>query len=466
MLNHTLLGKARDIAEKLQANNLKKINIWREQEKYFLNISYPSLQAMGTVSQQDIQEIIQVPFKSESLALYVHLPFCQALCSYCHYYKIFKASSDVVRNYIDSIIVEISLRKWQFQNSKVSSIYIGGGTPSYCSTSEIERLFVAIQSNFAINEGAEVSFEVHPEHATPELFNLLNRVGVNRISIGVESLSDNVLSNQNRRHTAAQAIAAYDLALLNGFENINLDLIYGLPAQSLADWTDSLEKIVQLRPASVCAYYMRMKRGTPDFKKFFRSMASEEDRLIMHIMTFEAMSEVGYMQNTVDWFVREDIYNHKYQQSNWQKSESSGLLGVGASSYSYINGWQYYNINDIHKYESFIANKNPPIWKGEKLTSLEERMRRTIFLGIKTPISRSWFKDVYGCDLIEAFSEIWRVLANADLILIKDDLVSLTYTGKLFADEIGQLFYSESMAERMMQVENALVSTTHPKQNP
>lgn len=457
-------------AEKLQTLPLQQIQdagIWRDRSTYFLNIAYPSMQAMQEVS---AAQVISSNKKTDdhTVALYTHVPFCTAECYYCHYYKKFGQSEDHVDKYLDGVEQELSLQEKRFGELRAASLYVGGGTPSYLNPDQIDRLFSTIKKYVAIPTDIEVSFEMHPESVTDDRLAVLFEHGVNRLNIGIESFNDAILAKENRRHTSADAIAAFHRAKAGGFKNINLDLIYGLNGQTVPLWEESLDHVAKLQPASTTMYYLRLKKGTPEYQLWKRNVATfptDYELYLMHAMNFERMEgELGYIQNPTDWFIRDSSFFHTYQDHNWRKTDEIDLLGIGPSAYSYVGGWQYYNINDTGKWQETLKMHELPIWKGEYLTG-DEPMRRTVMLGIKMGIDRTDFTQTYGMDIVDAFPEEWARLARLGLIEMKPESISLTYAGKLFADEVGQQFYSDAMKQRMAAIDPELVSTTWPQFN-
>jgi oxygen-independent coproporphyrinogen-3 oxidase len=452
----------------LPEESLKKHGLWRDRNKYFLNIAYPSMQAMARLDARVVESQYRTHLGSRPISLYVHVPFCSGLCSYCHYYKII-GRANLVDSYLSAVASELSYYKALSGGLIADTIYVGGGTPSFLTRPQIERLFDAIRQSVEISKSAEISFEVHPEHACSDLFACLHQVGVNRINLGVESFDDSVLLSENRRHTAQQAIDAIKLAQDYAFENINIDLIYGLPHQTTDGWLNSIETATTLMPASLCAYYLRIKETTPMFKWYQskpHEFPSEEEVLLMHISTLEHTERHGFNQYIVDWFFRDERFFHRYQMHNWQTTDTTPLLGIGPSAYSYVNGIQYYNVNDLGEYVLRIKEAKPPIERGEILTDEVERMRRALMLGLKCGISRPHFRYVYGFDAVECFDDEMRLLSNLKLIEIDSEMLRFTKSGTLFADEIGQLFYSSSIRERMDAIKKTIVSTTFKKKNP
>lgn len=460
-----LIEKAIGIKNRLPIQKICEAGLARHRDNYFLNISYPSLQAMNTLEPEVV--IGAMPSLGKKVALYIHIPFCTRLCYYCHYYKVFNAATPLVEAYLTALFSEIGLYGQAFGNLEAGSVYIGGGTPSYLAPNQISNLFDNIRRHIAISPDAEISFEMHPESVTHDRLEVLKAHGVNRISMGVESFDDMILASENRGHSSCEAIRAYEYIINAGFDNVNLDLIYGLRHQTLPIWEQNLKQIAGLNPASMCAYYLRVKTSTPDAKLYQQGAAgfpSEDDLLLMHIMTFEAMREIGYEQLIVDWFIRAAQHFHQYQDHNWRQTDRIPLLGLGVSAYSYLGGIQYYNINDLMKYIACLNQGMLPVWKGEVLPP-DERMRRTAVLGLKMGINREEFASMYGIDFCEQFPSTTERLMRLGLLEVVPQTVRLTYFGALFADEVCRQYYSPSVRDRMNAVDPLLISTTHPRFN-
>ncbi len=453
--------------ESLPIEELRKEGISRDRSTYFLNIAYPSMQAMEYVTPEQILTSETVR-EGKRVALYVHVPFCTAECYYCHYYKEFRKDSSYVDRFLDGIDKELEAQQRRFGGLEAASIYIGGGTPSYMTADQIDRLFTSIRNKILVPGSIEISFEMHPESITLEKLVVLKSHGVNRINVGVESFDDQLLKSENRRHTAESAIEAFNRIRSVGIHNINLDLIYGLKGQSISQWEHSLDQIAVLEPASTTMYYLRLKKGTPEYNYWKirpETFPTDYELHLMHVMNFERMEkELGYIQSPVDWFIKDKKDFHHYQDHNWRRSDDTELLGIGPSAYSYINGWQYYNINDTGKWLERLNNDSFPMWKGEFLHG-DEPLRRTVMLGIKMGMDRPAFKDTYGIDVVDAFQDNWERLEKLGLVEIKPESIDLTYTGRLFADEVGQQFYSDDMKKRMATIDPVLVSTTWPQFN-
>jgi oxygen-independent coproporphyrinogen-3 oxidase len=459
-----LMLKADASLHALPLEVLSEAGIQRKRDRYLLNISYPSMQAMHEVTAAQVTSSDK-PATGKIVAAYIHVPFCTAECHYCPYYKVFGKSEEEVDQYLDGIDQELAGQERRFGRLEAASLYVGGGTPSFMSASQIDMFFTSIERHIEIPAGTEITFEMHPETVTDDRLAVLHEHGVNRINIGVESFNDVVLSGENRRHTAEEAVAAFERTRATGAA-VNIDLIYGLRGETVHSWEQNLDRIAELRPDSTTMYYLRLKRGTPEhnlWKISPKTFPTDDELLLMHAMNFERMAEAGYAQNPTDWFIRDPRYFHVYQDHNWRRTDDVGLLGIGPSAYSYIDGWQSYNVNDIVRWQGSLERGVLPIWRGEHLTG-DDPMRRTVMLGIKMGMNRPDFERTYGIDVVAAFPETWERLVNLGLTISPKN-VDLTYAGKLFADEVGQQFYSDAMKARMAAIDPELVSTTWPQFN-
>ncbi|MFN8392858.1 MAG: coproporphyrinogen-III oxidase family protein [Bdellovibrionota bacterium] len=464
----SLARRAKDKLDLSVLSALYNTPLWRRRKEYFLNIAYPSMQIMGERNSEQVLGNMSRPDMSRGIALYVHVPFCKANCYYCHYYKLFHQSRERVRSYLAALAAELQLLEQAYGPLEARSVYIGGGTPTYLTADEIRDLFQIIRRSVTIAGDAEVSLELHPESGDDERLTAIRECGVNRLSMGVESFDDVILKKEHRRHTGDDVRRIYGRAAQLGFSSINLDLIYGLQRQTLDNWESTLDGFCELRPTSCTMYYLRLKRGTPEFNLWVagrEGFPPEDELLLMHAMNFERMEcELGYVQNPVDWFIRDDQHFHIYQDHNWRRSDEIPLIGCGPSAYSAVGGWQYYNVNDLDRWMATLGEGRLPIWRGEQLSS-DERMRRTIMLGIKCSIDRALFVRTYGQDPYEAFRPQWDQLSALGLVTIAPEALRLTHHGKLFADEVGRQFYSDAILARMGRVEPELVSTTWPQFN-
>lgn len=207
-----LIRRATERLSEIPLDAITAAGLDRKQATYFLNISYPSLQAMDSLTGEEPLFLEDGAAKHlRPAAIYIHIPFCTALCHYCHYYKLYGSSAEVVDSYLESLAEEMRLLARHYGPIVAKSIYVGGGTPSFLTPAQIDKLFHIIDTCLSVEEAAEISFEMHPESVDLERLDRLQSHGVNRINLGVESLVDNVLSLENRRHSVGDVMRAIEL---------------------------------------------------------------------------------------------------------------------------------------------------------------------------------------------------------------------------------------------------------------
>jgi oxygen-independent coproporphyrinogen-3 oxidase len=326
----------------------------------------------------------------------------------------------------------------------VSSIYIGGGTPTYLSEKQLCRVLKILNTSFKIKKDAEITIEVGPETIAQEKgeekLKILLENGVNRLSIGFQTADNKILKLLRRRHNSKKAIDVFNLAREIGFQNINIDLIPGLPDQTLIVWQNDLRQIGSMKPSSITCYPLSIKESMniwPIFKKERQRFPNREEVILMQIMACEFFNQLGYNQLPACWFVK-----HPERREPEYKFEKSGnQLSLGVSTYSFINGFQYFNFPAVEQYIEAVGKGDLPIWKGIKL-SKEESMRRSIIFDLKTGLNTELFETKFGEKPKAVFESTWKRLENLGLTEDDGKIIGLSYKGKLFADEVCKEFFS------------------------
>lgn len=447
-----LIEKAKEIysksnIEQIQAEGIRRESIKVSSHSHHI-VTYPPLDALPDIKPSKIYSS-NISKNPRDIALYLHLPFCTGKCSYCAYVSYANQSESFIDRYIDALEKEINLllRYPILQNVKLSSVYIGGGTPTYLSSKQLNGVFSLLRDHFSIKKRAEITVEASPETIVAKdglgkLETLLQN-GANRLSIGVQTFNDNILKLIYRRHNSLQAIQAFNAANQIGFKNINLDLILGLPYQSLEYWQNDLEKIAEIDPPSVTCYPLSIKQTAAIwtmYQKEENRFPSRENVILMHIMANEFLGNLGYFQKPVWWYSKSLKYFYKQQIYKW--GELGEQLALGVSGYSFINSFQYFNYRTISQYMESLNKNILPIFKGEKL-SKKELMRRMIIFGLKTGLNKYLFELKFNKKPKQIFNSIWKKLENLELIEENSELIQLSYKGKLFADEVSKEFYSK-----------------------
>lgn len=403
-------------------------------------VTYPPAQNLG----DDIGSVLSAAPQGSN-TLYVHIPFCSGICTYCNYSRTAASDQDRrIHEYIELLDKESAILKENLGGNpvKVSTIYIGGGTPTLLTEEHLERLLQVINRDYVREEYSEFSLEGSPETVTVGKIALARHYGVNRVSIGVESFNDPTLEAIGRRHDARGAYEALDRIRKGGITNIDFDLIRGLPGYTLDMMVDDVRGVKRAQTPSVTSYQYSLKPRSINHKRG-KMRQDEWDAILMHLTFIRGMSELGYKQMPVDFFVKGDEFLYQHQMMKWGKNASQ--LVLGQSAYGYLNGVQFINFTNRRDYAQAVSEGRLPI---ERATSLsdEEIMRRGFIFGLKVDVDRNKFKESYGVDPLESpFENVIGKLAEAGGLEVTDTEIRLSEAGVLFADWIQMAFYSEQV---------------------
>ena len=284
--------------------------------------------------------------------IYIHIPFCKRKCSYCDFYSV--AKTDAADDYVSAIIAELNLRADEINLADVTTIYIGGGTPSVLNLRQMAYLMDGLRSRMDFGKVTEVTMEVNPDDVTVDYMSGVKSLGVNRISMGVQSFVDAELRAVNRRHNAEEAISAIDTIRNAGISNISVDLIYGLPGQTLESWSYSLNMLLQLDVQHVSAYNLSYEEGTAltrlrDMGKI--TEVDEDTCVVMYELLCTKLAEAGYEHYEISNFARPGYYS-RHNSSYW---DGTPFLGLGAAAHSFDGKVRRYNPSNLKDYLASIA---------------------------------------------------------------------------------------------------------------
>jgi oxygen-independent coproporphyrinogen-3 oxidase len=310
--------------------------------------------------------------------LYIHVPFCVRKCIYCDFIS-FRFDEKTAEDYAGALCKELILRKTQADELK--TVYVGGGTPSLMPGKFFIDLFSCLRENFRIRTGAEITVEANPGTLSGKKLDLLHSLGVNRVSLGIQSLQDGELTALGRIHTARQATTSFEMAREAGFENISIDLMYGTPGQTVDTWHDTLRRAVQLGPTHISAYELTPETGTP-FSFLLGEgrieLPDEEEVLEMYDHAIDYLSAYEYAQYEISNFALPG-YRCLHNVNYWNRGE---YLAAGAGAHSFIGGVRSRNTGTIPTYvERLKADMLP----GEDSSRIpdDEAMRERLFLGLR-----------------------------------------------------------------------------------
>lgn len=281
------------------------------------------------------------------LGIYVHIPFCRSKCEYCDFYSMPCKDDKIMDSYLDAVCAHIKEAGALAPGYRVDSVYFGGGTPSYYGADAIAIIMTTIRRHFDVAGDAEITFECNPDSVTDKFLHRMRAEGFNRVSMGVQNDNDEVLKKLGRPHTYEQAVQAFQRIRRAGFRNVSLDLMYGLPGQTLADWQETLENVLQMNPEHMSCYGLKVEEGTPlyDYKDF-ADLPDDDTQADMYLAAVEALRMHGFRQYEISNFARKGLYS-RHNMKYWIGGE---YLGFGPSASSDFAGKRYTMIRDLETY--------------------------------------------------------------------------------------------------------------------
>lgn len=335
---------------------------------------------------------------TDPCGLYLHIPFCKRKCLYCDFCSFAGRESDM-HAYVSALISEMRARP--LSGRTVSTVYLGGGTPSLLPNAELARLLEGIHQHYTVDPVAEFTCEVNPCTADLEKFSLLRSLGVNRISMGVQSLSDRALRALGRLHTADDARAAVALLRRAGFENLSLDLMTGLPGETPEELADTVRGILALAPEHISAYALTVEEATPLATSPLRNTIPDEDAAADAMeATADALEAAGYHRYEISNYARKG-YESRHNLAYWQGRE---YLGLGVAAYSYLDGVRFGKPRDLSGY---LSGKALPEVDCEVLSDADREAECVMLsLRLAAGIDRAAYRAAYGRDPATLFAAI------------------------------------------------------------
>lgn len=370
---------------------------------------------------------------SAHVGVYVHVPFCLQKCRYCDFYSVTDLTE--IEAYLAAVVSELNLRR--MPGISVDSVYIGGGTPSLIGPKGIGHLLDRVAEAFAVTPNAEVSMEANPGTLSAEDLTGYRSVGVNRLTLGVQSFNDKGLRFLGRVHNAAEAARAITLSRRAGFENIGIDLIYGLPDQSPEDWAADLDTALSLAPEHFSCYMLTVEPGTPlgDERDCHRFRPLADDRIAaMFRQTRRLLGAAGYRHYEISNFAIDDATMSRHNRKYWN---GAPYIGFGPSAHSYWSPVRRWNIADVSEYIQKMAAGRSPV-AGEEALSREQSMMEAVLLGLRQMdgISIDGFDAAFDTDFRTLFSSVLHAPAMQGRLTLEDDFCRLTESGMLMMDGV------------------------------
>ena len=367
--------------------------------------------------------------------IYIHIPFCRDACHYCDFH--FTISYSRADEMVDAICKEISLRKSYLDQQELSTIYFGGGTPSSLSVSKIAHIVDTVYANHPVSDQPEITLEANPDDLDPGYIRNIQKTGVNRLSIGVQSFINEDLEWMNRTHNANQAETGIDLCQKAGFTNLNIDLIYGLPGQTIEKWISNLNKVIELDVPHISAYHLTYEPGTAlYYRKEKRKVEElkEDDSINQFQVLISQLKQAGFIHYEISNFAREGFFS-KHNLGYWNQEQ---YIGIGPSAHSYNGISRQWNLPRNRSY-ILSMNESRDFFEIESL-GVEKKFHEYIMTSLRT---------MWGADLeyiIRYFGEEHhhhilnksnRYITTGDIVRENEKII-LTDKGKLISDFIIQ----------------------------
>lgn len=375
------------------------------------------------------------------MRLYAHIPYCKQACSYCDFY--FTTSGKSRAAFLKALCKEMELRAPQAE-APLKSVYFGGGTPSLLEPDEWREIFAAIQANYEIEEGAEITLEANPDDVSPEKLETWLRAGVNRLSIGLQSFIDRELAFMRRAHNAAEAEACVPLARAAGFNRLTVDLIYATPELTDEEWRLNLEKVFELAPDHLSAYALSVEPDTLLARQVDRGeiVPAPDERFSRQFdLLTETAKSAGYVHYEISNLAREG-FRAKHNSAYWRQES---YIGLGPSAHSYLPPVRERNLPNVWKYIAALEAGGLPLFERETLNKSqlanEYLMTR---LRLLEGVGLSEFEKTFGFSITEARGQEIAVLAGAGLTEVSSDKLRLTHEGRKVCDYVlGRLWLEE-----------------------
>ena len=365
--------------------------------------------------------------------IYIHIPFCKRRCIYCDFFS--TTQSEKKSAYVHALCRELEMRKDYLEGEDIETIYLGGGTPSQLLREELEKIFNHIYKVYPVKEDAEITLEANPDDLTPEYVAMLRQLPINRISMGIQTFQEETLKLLHRRHTAVQAIEAFRRCREAGFQNISIDLMYGLPGETLDTWRADLQQAIDLRPEHISAYHLIYEEGTALWKLREQHQVEEADEdlsVSLFSTLIEQLSEAGYQHYEISNFSLPGLHSH-HNSSYWTGKK---YLGCGPSAHSFNGVSRQWNVASLESYMKGVK-------EGELDVEVEEldlytRYNDFVLTSIRTawgmPLSK--LRSDFGEELYRYCMRMAKPHLKQGVLEIGEDVLRLTRKGIFVSDGI------------------------------
>ncbi|MBF2563598.1 radical SAM family heme chaperone HemW [Listeria seeligeri] len=372
-------------------------------------------------------------------AVYIHIPFCEHICYYCDFNKVF-LEGQPVDEYVDLLIKEMQITAANKQMEPIDTVFVGGGTPTTLNEAQIAKLCTAIQEIFPMKEEVEFSFEANPGDLSVAKVQTMKDYGVNRISMGVQSFNNDLLKKIGRIHTVKDVYQSVENMRTVGFENVSIDLIFSLPGQTEADFQDTLNQALALDLPHYSAYSLIIEPKTIFYNLMQKGklfLPGQDAEANMYDLLLVEMDKYGRKQYEISNFAKEG-FESKHNITYWSNKH---YYGFGAGAHGYIGNTRYSNFGPIKKYMEPLQENKLPVFQQKELT-LKEKMEEEMFLGLRkvSGVSKAGFQRKFGQDLDATFQNAIQKTMAKGWLENNEENVALTRNGRFLGNNVFQEF--------------------------
>ena len=365
--------------------------------------------------------------------IYLHIPFCKRRCIYCDFFS--TTRNEEKSRYVQALCKELELRKDYLDGEEIETIYLGGGTPSQLSPAELGTIFTYIYKVYNVKKNIEITLEVNPDDITTDYVHALRALPINRISMGIQTFHEDTLKVLHRRHTARQAIEAYNRLREAGFENISIDLMYGLPGETLQQWESDIKQAIELHPEHISAYHLIYEEGTALWKLREQRLVSEADEdlsLSMFKTLIEHLTDAEYQHYEISNFCLPGLHS-QHNSSYWTGKK---YMGCGPSAHSYNGASRQWNVASLDAYINGITN-NKPDYEIEEL-DVYTRYNDFIITRLRTcwGVPLSQLRLTYGEELYNYCLRMAKPHFERETLTKENEILRLTIKGIFISDNI------------------------------
>jgi putative oxygen-independent coproporphyrinogen III oxidase len=372
-------------------------------------------------------------------AAYFHIPFCTQICHYCDFNKVF-LKKQPVEQYLRAMDEEMKQTVNTFGNNRLRTVFVGGGTPTALTIHQLNDFFESIHRHFSLMDDVEFTIEANPNDLTVEKLLLLKEAGVNRLSFGVQTFDNGLLKQIGRSHTKEEALKTIEMAKEMGFTNINIDLMYGLPTQTLQQLKETLDIAFSLGVQHFSAYSLIIEPKTVFYnlmKKGQLPLPEQEEEAEMYEEIMEQMERNGYHQYELSNYAKKG-FESRHNLTYWNNEP---YYGIGAGAHSYVAGRRNVNAGPLKKYIELVEKNGLPYIDSHPVTKVEQ-MEEEMFLGLRKTegVCKQTFMKKYGCSIHDVFGQQIEEQKQKGLLEETSDFIRLTHRGKLLGNEVFQTF--------------------------